>query len=192
VFYGDCVAGADEASAPTLLQLAPISAVPPWSHAETFAFHRLDTTYRLTKTNMEYVIGLTLAVAVALFAIVVGLARERSFFATVLIVVGSYYVLFAATGASSRTLVAEIVVAGIFLLFAVLGFKGNLWLLAVGLVGHGIFDFVHHFLIDNPGVPRWWPGFCAAFDVAFGVLLGLRLIRQPRLSDAKAQTPPSM
>jgi hypothetical protein len=134
---------------------------------------------------MEYVIGLTLAGAVALFATVVGLARERSFFATVLIVVGSYYVLFAAMGASSRTLLAEIVVAGIFLLLAVLGFKGSLWVLAAGLIGHGIFDFVHHFLIDNPGVPRWWPGFCMAFDVAFGVLLGLRLIRQPRLSDAK-------
>jgi hypothetical protein len=134
---------------------------------------------------MEYVIGLTLAGAVALFATLVGLARERSFFATVLIVVGSYYVLFAAMGASSRTLLAEIVVAGIFLLLAVLGFKGSLWVLAAGLIGHGIFDFVHHFLIDNPGVPRWWPGFCMAFDVAFGVLLGLRLIRQPRLSDAK-------
>jgi hypothetical protein len=134
---------------------------------------------------MEYVIGLTLAGAVALFATVVGLARERSFFATVLIVVGSYYVLFAAMGGSSRTLLAETVAAGIFLLFAVLGFKGNLWVLAVGLIGHGIFDFVHHFLIDNPGVPRWWPGFCLAFDVAFGVLLGLRLIRQPGLSDAK-------
>jgi hypothetical protein len=134
---------------------------------------------------MEYVIGLTLAGAVALFATVVGLARERSFFATVLIVVGSYYVLFAAMGGSSRTLLAETVAAGIFLLFAVLGFRGNLWVLAVGLIGHGIFDFVHHFLIDNPGVPRWWPGFCMAFDVAFGVLLGLRLIRQPGLSDAK-------
>lgn len=141
---------------------------------------------------MEYVIGLTLAGAVAVFASVVGLARERSFYATVLIVVGSYYVLFAAMGASSRTLLAEVGIALIFLLFAVFGFKGNLWLLAVGLIGHGMFDFVHHFLIDNPGVPRWWPGFCLAFDVAFGVLLGLRLIRQPRLSDAKAQTPPSI
>jgi hypothetical protein len=81
---------------------------------------------------MEYVIGLALAAAVAWFATVVGLARERSFYATVLIVVGSYYVLFAAMAASRRTLVAEIVVSGIFLLFAVLGFKGNLWLLAVG------------------------------------------------------------
>jgi hypothetical protein len=135
---------------------------------------------------MEYVIGLALAAAVAWFATVVGLARERSFYATVLIVVGSYYVLFAAMGASRRTLAAEIVAASIFLLFAVLGFKGNLWLLAVGLVGHGAFDFVHHFFIDNPGVPRWWPGFCLAFDVLFGVLMAWRLLRGARLSEVKS------
>ena len=135
---------------------------------------------------MEYVIGLALAAAVAWFATVVGLARERSFYATVLIVVGSYYVLFAAMAASRRTLVAEIVVSGIFLLFAVLGFKGNLWLLAVGLIGHGAFDFVHHLFIDNPGVPRWWPGFCLAFDALFGVLMAWRLLRGPRLSEVKS------
>jgi hypothetical protein len=135
---------------------------------------------------MEYVIGLALAAAVAWFATVVGLARERSFYATVLIVVGSYYVLFAAMAASRRTLVAEIVVSGIFLLLAVLGFKGNLWLLAVGLIGHGAFDFVHHFFIDNPGVPRWWPGFCLAFDALFGVLMAWRLLRGPRLSEVKS------
>ena len=41
--------------------------------------------------------------------------------------------------------------------------------------GHGVFDFVHHFLIENPGMPRWWPGFCATFDVIFGGLLAVRL-----------------
>jgi hypothetical protein len=131
---------------------------------------------------MEYIIGLTVAAAVALFAILVGLARERSFYATVLIVVGHYYVLFAARGASSRTLVTEIVVAAIFLLAAVLGFKRNLWLVVAALIGHGIFDFFHHLFIDNPGGARGWPGFCLAFDVVFGGLLALRLIRHPRLS----------
>ena len=139
---------------------------------------------------MEYVIGLTLASAVVWFATVVGLGRDRSFYPTVLIIIGSYYVLFAAMGASRQTLVAEIVVAGIFLLLAVLGFKRSLWVVVVGSIGHGLFDFIHHFLIDNPGVPRWWPGFCLAFDVAFGVLLAWRLLRQPRLSDAKALETP--
>ena len=133
---------------------------------------------------MEYLIGLILAVATVCLATGVGLARERSFYPTVLIVVGSYYVLFAAMAASRRTIVVESVVAGIFLLFAVIGFKRNLWLVVVALIGHGIFDFVHHFFIDNPGVPHWWPGFCLAFDALLGLFLALRLIRHPHLSEA--------
>jgi len=117
---------------------------------------------------MEYAIGLILALAVAGFAKMTGFDRERAFYPTVLIVVASYYVLFAVMGASGRTLVMEIVVASAFLLVAVLGFKGNPWLVVAALIGHGVFDFVHHFLIQNPGVPRWWPGFCLAFDVILG------------------------
>ena len=142
------------------------------------------------KANMEYLIGLALAAAVVWFATVVGLGRDRSFYPTVLIIIGSYYVLFAAMGASRRTLLAEIVVAGIFLLLAVFGFKRSLWVVVVGSIGHGLFDFVHHFVIDNPGVPRWWPGFCLAFDVVFGVLLAWLLLRHPRLPDAKAPQRP--
>jgi hypothetical protein len=134
---------------------------------------------------MEYLIGLILAAATVCFATGVGLARERSFYPTVLIVIGSYYVLFAAMAASRRTLVVESVVAGIFLLFAVVGFKRNLWLVVVALIGHGMFDFVHHFFIANPGVPHWWPGFCLAFDALLGVFLALRLIRHSRLSEAE-------
>jgi hypothetical protein len=134
---------------------------------------------------MEYLIGLILASATICLATGVGLGRDRSFYPTVLIVIGSYYVLFAAMAASRRTLVVESAVATIFLLFAVFGFKRNLWFVVVALVGHGMFDFVHHFLIDNPGVPRWWPGFCLAFDALLGVFLAVWLIRHPHLSEAE-------
>jgi hypothetical protein len=136
-------------------------------------------------SKMEYLIGLILAVATACFALVVGLARERSFYPPVLIVIGSYYVLFAAMGASTRTILTESVVAGIFVLFAAIGFRGNLWFVAAATIGHGAFDFVHHFFIDNPGVPHFWPGFCLAYDAVFGVFLALWLIRHPRLSRAQ-------
>lgn len=128
---------------------------------------------------MEYLIGLVLSLAVGVFAVVVGLDRERAFYSTVLIVVGSYYVLFAAMGASRRTLNIEIVVAVAFLLVAALGYRRSLWLVVAALIGHGIFDFAHHFFIDNPGVPHWWPGFCLAFDALFGLFLMARLIRHP-------------
>ena len=125
---------------------------------------------------MEYLIGLTLSLAVAGGAAAIGFDRERAFYPTVLIVIASDYVLFAVMGASGQALVIEIVVAGAFLLFAVLGFKRNLWLVAGAIAGHGLFDLVHRLLIENPGVPHWWPGFCLAFDVVFGGALAARLM----------------
>jgi len=132
---------------------------------------------------MEYLIGLILSVAVAGFATVIGFDRERAFYPTVLIVIASYYVLFAAAGASARTLMIEIAIASCFLLVAVLGFKGNFWIVPVALVGHGVFDFFHRFFIVNPGVPRWWPGFCLAFDVVLAAWLAVRL-RTHRIAQA--------
>jgi len=126
---------------------------------------------------MEYLIGSLLSVAVAGLAVAIGFDRERAFYPTVLIVVASYYVLFAAAGASTRTLLIEIAVAIGFLILALIGFKKSLWIVSVGLVGHSAFDFVHHFLIFNPGVPHWWPGFCLAFDVVLGIWLTGRLKR---------------
>jgi hypothetical protein len=83
---------------------------------------------------MEYLVGVILTLAVAAFAFVVGFDRERAFYPTVLIVIASYYALFAVMGASTRTLIIESIVAGVFVLFAVLGFKGNYWLVVAALI----------------------------------------------------------
>jgi hypothetical protein len=123
---------------------------------------------------MEYLIGFVLSLAVAGLVAITGLERDRALYPAVLIVNASYYVLFAAIGASGRTLAIEIAVASAFLLIAIVGFKRNLWLVAAAIAGHGVFDFFHHSLIDNPGVPRWWPGFCLAFDVGFGGYVAVR------------------
>jgi len=129
---------------------------------------------------MEYWIGAVLALGVGGFAAVMGLDRERSFYTTVAIVVAFYYVLFAAMQASGRTLGVEIAVAAGFSSLAMIGFKRNPWWVAVALVGHGLFDLVHHRFIDNPGVPQWWPGFCSAYDVIAGVWLALLIMNRSR------------
>src|SRR5678815_2884800 len=113
---------------------------------------------------MEYLIGLALSFAASGAAAVIGFDRERAFYPTLLIVIASYYVLFAVMDASGQALVIEIIGASAFLLFAVLGLKRTLWLVAGAIAGHGLFDSVHRTLIENPGVPHWWPGFCLAFD----------------------------
>jgi hypothetical protein len=133
--------------------------------------------------RIEYLIGLILSLAVAGLAAITGFDRERSFYPTVLIIVASYYVLFAVMGASGRTLTIETAVASAFLLVAVLGFKRNLWWVATAIAGHGVFDFFHHLWIDNPGVPRWWPGFCLAFDVSLAVWLATQQYLASRRSN---------
>jgi hypothetical protein len=125
---------------------------------------------------MEYLIGVILALAVVGFATAIGLDRGRAFYTTVLIVIASYYVLFAVMGASGRTLGMEIAVASGFSFLAILGFKRNFWLVAAAIAAHGAFDVVHHLFIENPGVPHWWPGFCLAFDGIAGAWLALRLM----------------
>jgi hypothetical protein len=131
---------------------------------------------------MEYLIGLVLSLAVAGTSTAIGFDRDRAFYPTVLIVIASYYVLFAAMGASGRVVMAESLVAAGFLLAAVVGFRTSLWLVVAALVAHGILDLVHHRFIDNPGVPRWWPAFCLAFDVIAGGFLAVLLKTRSRSS----------
>lgn len=129
---------------------------------------------------MGYVIGTVLSLAVAVFARRVGLDRDRTFYATVLIVVASYYVLFAAMSGSLSTVVVESLLMTGFALAAVAGFKRSTWLLVAGLAGHGIMDAFHGSLVHNTGVPVWWPAFCGSYDVGAALWLGWLTVRASR------------
>jgi hypothetical protein len=116
-------------------------------------------------------VGTLLAVAVSLFAAGVGLDRDRAFYPTVTIVIAALYALFAVMGASPPVLLRELMAGAVFVVAAVYGFRSSLWIVAVALAAHGVFDFVHGRLIANPGVPTWWPAFCGTYDVTAGVAL---------------------
>jgi hydrogenase-4 membrane subunit HyfE len=51
---------------------------------------------------MPYVVGIVLSIGVAVLARSVGFDRDRAFYPTVMIVIASYYVLFAAMSGSPR------------------------------------------------------------------------------------------
>ena len=137
--------------------------------------------------TVEYIIGSVLALCVAVFAAVVGFGRERSLGTAVLLIVASYYVLFALMADSRSALITELIFAGGFVLVAVLGSRKLHWIVPAAIVGHGVFDFFHHSFIENPGVPAWWPGFCMSFDVVFGAWLTWEVVRQ-RARDANASS----
>jgi hypothetical protein len=127
---------------------------------------------------VEYLIGVVLGLVVCVFATVVGFDRDRAFYPTLVPVFATYYILFAVIGGSMPALLLESLVSGAFFALAAAGFKTNLWLIVATLAGHGVFDYFHHLLIHNPGVPVWWPGFCLSIDVLAGGFLALLLMRR--------------
>jgi len=129
---------------------------------------------------MAYLIGFALSLGVAVLGRRAGFDRDRAFYATVVIVVASYYVLFAVLGGSTRALLVESAVMALFTAAAVVGFRSRPWLIAGALAAHGVFDAVHGQLIDNPGVPAWWPAFCGAYDIGAAVWLAWLLRRHGR------------
>jgi len=123
---------------------------------------------------MPYVIGIVLSAGVAVFARGVGLDRDRAFYPTVLIVIAAYYVLFAAMSGSVETVLLESMIITGFAMAAVAGFKSSAWIVVAGLAGHGVLDAFHGHVVENSGVPVWWPAFCLAYDLgAAGGLAGL-------------------
>ena len=127
---------------------------------------------------MEYAaVGAVLALLAGAIGTVVGFEKDRAFYPTILIVVGLGYDLFAAMAGSGHALGQETIAAAVVLIAAVVGFRFNLWIVVAGLVGHGLFDLVHGHIIENPGVPAWWPAFCMTYDVTAAGYLAWRLAR---------------
>ena len=125
---------------------------------------------------MEYLIGALLALGVGVFGTQVGFDRERGFYPVMLIVIASYYVLFALMGGAPRAWVVEALVMAGFVVVAMLGFRWNLWLVVAALFGHGVLDLFHPHLLAHSGAPTWWPMFCMTFDVAAAGYLAALLL----------------
>lgn len=119
---------------------------------------------------MNYLIGVLLALASVVMALMVKFDR-RTFYATVLIVVATYFVLFAAMSGVMRAVVLESLVMGLFIVLAAVGYRRSEWFVVAGLAAHGLSDFVHGAIIANSGTPSWWPGFCASYDIAAAIAL---------------------
>lgn len=129
---------------------------------------------------MAYVVGAVLALAVGLFGTMTGLDRERGFYTTIMIVIAFLYSLFAVMGGAPATLGPELLQGTLFVVVAVVGFRGSLWFVVAALAGHGIMDLFHGRVIANAGVPAFWPAFCSTYDVVAAGYLAW-LLRSGRL-----------
>lgn len=132
---------------------------------------------------MPLLIGIVAALAVGLLGTTTRMDRDRAFYPVATIVIASYYLLFALLGHSTRALVLDAAIGAAFLIAAVAGFRQSLWIVVVALAGHGLLDLTHAALLDNPGVPAWWPAWCLAYDVTAAAYLAW-LLRSGRVRAA--------
>ena len=128
---------------------------------------------------MPYLIGIALALGVSLFAHRTQFDRDRVFYPTVMIIIASYYVLFAAMGGADQAVLSEAIVMAAFGAASVMGFRRSQWIVVIALACHGVFDALHHNVIHNPAVPTWWPAFCLAYDLVAAACLATIIIRRP-------------
>lgn len=122
-------------------------------------------------------VGVVLAIVIGALAALVGFSRERGFYPLMMIVIASYYVLFALLAGTVQVHLGEIAAALAFSTLAIAGYKKSGWIVVVALAAHGIFDAVHGRVIPNDGVPPWWPAFCLTFDVTMAAVMAMGLIR---------------
>ena len=118
---------------------------------------------------IAFITGVGLAVVLAIFGKLTGYEKDRSFFPTLLIVIASYYMLFAILDGSVSTILIEIAVAAFFIVLAIWGSYQFPLIVGAAIALHGIFDFMYGHLYVNNGVPVWWPAFCAGIDIPFGL-----------------------
>lgn len=126
-------------------------------------------------------IGVALAIGVCAAAALIGFSRERGFYPLMMIVIASYYFLFALLAEAVPALWREIAATLLFFALAIAGYKWTDWMVVAALFAHGVFDAVHGSVIANAGVPAWWPAFCLTFDVTMAAVLAARLVATQRV-----------
>jgi len=108
-----------------------------------------------------------------------GILAERSGAAMLLAAIAVFYPVFAAIDADPLAIALHLAIFAGFAALALRGFRDGLYLIAGGLIAHGIFDIC--LMFTQITGPAWWPPFCASFDLIAGASI-LRLIQTGKAS----------
>lgn len=94
----------------------------------------------------------------------------RLFTATILVAIAFIYVGFSLKSNPVSSIILECCIALVFYFMAIIGYTRNNYLIAIGIILHGVWDIFHHkgFLIVTD-VPGYWPSFCLTIDLIDGI-----------------------
>lgn len=128
---------------------------------------------------MINVLALAIGIAVSLYVVIRfkknGLEKKRWVYPALLATFPAYYWVFAVYASDYAALEKEVAIGAVFIAIALVAFKlesvAGLLLLGVGYIGHAVYDVAHNQIFMNHGTPLWWPEFCGAVDVFFGLYI---------------------
>jgi hypothetical protein len=92
-----------------------------------------------------------------------------------LVLIASVYIGFAVADGRPKVIIAESAVASIFVVVAAVAVTESVWLIVIGLVGHGLKDLWQHrrqFVANT----RWWPPFCVVTDWVAAAIIAIAII----------------
>ena len=92
-----------------------------------------------------------------------------------LALIAAIYIGFAVADGRPKVIVVESIVASAFVVIAAVAITVSVWLIVVGLVGHGLKDLWQHrrqFVANT----RWWPPFCLVVDWVAAAMIAVAII----------------
>ncbi len=120
-------------------------------------------------------IGFFIAVMIIVRFKKTGYEHKPYYYPALLATFPAYYWFFAIYAKDFSALFNEVVVGMLFIAAAWLAYKfskiKSLLLLALGFIGHGVYDVVHADIYSHSVAPNWWPEFCGSIDILLGVYM---------------------
>jgi hypothetical protein len=99
----------------------------------------------------------------------------RPGYAMGLVLIAAVYIGFAVADGRPKVIAVETGVASIFVVLAGVAVTGSVWLIVIGLAGHGLKDLWQHrsqFVADT----RWWPPFCLVVDWVAATIIATAIV----------------
>jgi hypothetical protein len=92
-----------------------------------------------------------------------------------LVLIGAIYIGFAVADGRPKVILAESIVASVFVVVAAVAVTGSVWLIVAGLFGHGLKDLWQH-RSQFVSTTRWWPPFCLVVDWIAAPIIAVAII----------------
>jgi len=116
---------------------------------------------------------------------------ESWLYSAVVISLPLIYVTFALVAADYTAAAMELLAGAPFIIGGavclILRVKMSARIIGILWIVHAVFDLVHDRLFVNPGVPEWYPLFCAGVDVVIGTYL-IQLVSRIRNANVRTHS----